>query len=556
MFINKAKSMNTLIIKCLLSSLYQREEICPSLAKRGVGRFFNNDALLIHSLVRHKNTACLLFLKSAALAGLVGLAMTACAVGPDFHRPEAPKTDTYTAKALPEKTAAAPVAGGEAQRFVFGQDIPAQWWAVFHSDALDRLIRQALADSPTLAAAQAALREAHENVRAEVGVAFFPAVDANASAEREKFSAAAFGQPGAKGSLFNLYNASVKVSYALDIFGGARREIEALRSQVDYQRFQLEGAYLTLTSNIVTAAVKEASLRAQILTTREILKVETEQLDLVERQFQLGAVSRSDLLAQQTQLAQTRATLPPIEKDLAQTRHLLAALAGRLPGEGAALPEFDLAGLKLPQELPVSLPSSLVRQRPDIQASESLLHAASAQVGVATANLYPQITLAGSYGWEATRVSDLFQKGSSVWSLAAGLLQPVFHGGELIAKRSAAVAAYDQAAAQYRETVLQAFQNVADALRALDADAAALKAQAEAEAAARATLDLTRKQFEFGAVSYISLLNAERQYQQTKISLVQAQAARFADTAALFQALGGGWWNRSQSDTAEIKGKD
>jgi NodT family efflux transporter outer membrane factor (OMF) lipoprotein len=505
--------------------------------------------------LEHKNMRCLLFLKFA-VAGFVIMALTACAVGPDFHRPETPKTNTYTAKALPEKTAAAPVAGGDVQRFVFGQDIPAQWWLVFHSDALDQLIRQALADSPTLAAAQAALREARENVRAEVGAAFFPAVDAGASVERQKFSGAAFGQPGAQGSLFNLYNASVKVSYALDIFGGARRELEALQSQVNYQRFQFEGAYLTLTSNIVTTAIKEASLRAQILATRDILKVQEKQLDLVEHQFRVGAVSRSDVLAQQTQLAQSRATLPPLEKNLTQTRHLLAVLAGRLPGEGATLPEFELDGLNLPGELPVSLPSSLVRQRPDVQASESLLHAASAQVGVATANLYPQITLSGSYGSETTRAGNLFQNGTSVWSLAAGLLQPIFHGGELVAKRRAAVAAYDQAAAQYRETVLQAFQNVADALRALDTDATALKAQAEAEAAARATLDLTQKQFELGAVSYLSLLNAERQYQQTKINLIQAQAVRFADTAALFQALGGGWWNRSEPDTAEMIRKD
>jgi NodT family efflux transporter outer membrane factor (OMF) lipoprotein len=504
----------------------------------------------------HENAICLQLLKAAAVSAIVILAITACTVGPDFHRPEAPKTNTYTAKTLSEKTTASPVAGGDAQRFVFGQDIPAQWWVVFHSDALDQLIRRALADSPTLAAAQAALREAQENVRAEIGAAFFPAVDADVSGQRQQFSGAAFGQPGSRGSLFNLYNASVKVSYALDIFGGARREVEALRSQIDYQRFQLEGAYLALTSNVATAAIREASLRAQILATRGILKAEEEQLDLVEHQFQLGAVSRSDVLTQQTQLAQTRATLPPLEKDLAQTRHLLAALAGKLPGEGASLPEFELDGMKLPLELPVSLPSSLVRQRPDIQASESLLHAASAQVGVATANLYPQVTLTGSYGWEATRARDLFQNGSSIWSLAAGLLQPVFRGGELTAKRSAAVAAYDQAAAHYRETVLQAFQNVADVLRALDADATALKAEAEAEAAAYAALDLTKKQFELGAVSYLSLLNAERQYRQTKINLVQAQAARFADTAALFQALGGGWWNRSQAGTAEMTGKN
>ena len=228
-------------------------------------------------------------------------------------------------------------------------------------------------------------------------------------------------------------------------------------------------------------------------------------------------------------------------------------LAGRLPGEAAALPEFDLDGLELPQQLPVSLPSSLVRQRPDIRASESLLHAASAQVGVATANLYPQLTLSGSYGSEAVKPGTLFSGGTAVWNLGAGLLQPLFHGGELSAKRRAAVAAYDQAAAQYRATVLQAFQNVADVLRALDADARTLQAQADAEAAARDTLDLTQKQFQLGAVSYLSLLNAERQYQQTRISLVQAQAARFADTAALFQALGGGWWNREQEEMRSTK---
>jgi NodT family efflux transporter outer membrane factor (OMF) lipoprotein len=495
--------------------------------------------------LEHENAIFLLLLKSAAVAGLISLALAACAVGPNFRRPEAPKTNTYTAKALPQKTAAAPVAGGDAQRFVFGQDIPAQWWAIFHSDALDKLIRQALADSPTLAAAQAALREAHENVRAEVGAAFFPAIDANASAERQKFTGAAFGQLGGKPIFFNLYNASVSVSYALDIFGGARRELQALQSQVDYQRFQLEGAYLTLTSNVVTTAVKEASLREQIRATLDILSAQEKQLDLVERQFGLGGVGLSDVLAQRTQLAQTCSTISPLEKELEQTRDQLAVLVGKLPSEGRTLPRFELSGLQLPQDLPVSLPSALVRQRPDVRASEALLHAASAQVGVATANLLPQITLTGSYGFESIKLSNLFTNSTNIWHIGAGLLQPVFHGGELIAKRSATVAAYDQAEAQYREIVLQAFRNVADVLHALDADARTLKAEAEAEAAAHATLDLTQKQFELGAVSYLSLLNAERQYQQAKISLVQAQAARFADTAALFQALGGGWWNRS-----------
>ncbi|HZW35534.1 MAG TPA: efflux transporter outer membrane subunit, partial [Candidatus Deferrimicrobiaceae bacterium] len=388
---------------------------------------------------------------------------------------------------------------------------------------------------------QAKLREAEENRRAQFG-ALFPQVDAGASATKQKISGASFGLPGSGSSTFTLYNASVSVSYALDLFGGTRRELEALSAQVDYQRFQLEGAWLTLTANLVTTAVQEASLRARIEATREIVTAEEQQLALVERQFQLGGASRPDVLAQQAQLAQTRATLPPLEKQLAQTRHLLAVLAGRFPAEAAALPEFGLDGMRLPEELPVSLPSALARQRPDIRSAEELLHAASARIGVATANLYPHLTLTGNLGTEAASVGNLFDKGSSIWSLGAGLLQPIFHGGELTAKRRAAVATYEEAEAQYRETVLQAFRNVADVLRALEMDARALQAQSDAEEAARASLDLARQQFRFGAVSYLVLLNAERQHQQARIGLVEARAARYSDTAALFQALGGGWW--------------
>ncbi|MGE5240153.1 MAG: efflux transporter outer membrane subunit [Bacteroidota bacterium] len=481
---------------------------------------------------------------------LAGAMLAGCAVGPDFRQPEAPDTKSYTRAALPQETAATPGTGGAAQRFVSEQDIPAQWWTLFQSQALDQLIRQALQDSPTLAAAQATLRQSQENLRAQYGAALSPGVDASLSATRQRISGAAFG-PGGKANLFNLYNASVKVSYALDLFGGARRELESLRSQVDYQQFQLEGAYLTLTANIVTTAVKEASLRAQMQATHDIVALQERQLEVVQNQFELGAVARSDVLAQQAQVAQTRATLPPLEKELALTRHQLAVLAGKLPSE-AELPEFGLDDLQLPQELPLSLPSSLVRQRPDIRASEALLHQASAQVGVATANLYPQFTLSASYGVESNKSRDLFNGNApSIWNLGANLLQPLFHGGELKHKRRAAVAAYDQAAALYRETVLQAFQNVADALRALDTDARALKAQAEAETAARDALELTREQFQLGAVSYLSLLNAERQHQQARVSLAQAQATRYADTAALFQALGGGWWNRSGATGAE-----
>ncbi len=491
-------------------------------------------------------------LSMMAVSVVISGILLGCAVGPDFQAPKAPTTTAYTAEVLPAETATAPGIAGAAQRFSPGKDIPQEWWTLLHSEELDQLIRQALADSPTVAAAKARLREADENRRAQYG-ALFPVADANISASRQKISGAGFGQPDSDISAFNLYNASVNVTYALDLFGGTRRKLEALQSQIDYQRFQLEGVYLTLTSNIVTTAVKDASLRAQIMAMREIIEAQEQQLDVVEEQFRLGGVPRSDVLAQRAQLAQTQAALPPLEKQLAQTRHQLAVLAGRLPSE-AALPEFDLDDFQLPEELPVSLPSLLVRQRPDIRAAEEVLHAASAQVGVSTANLYPQITLTGSFGLQASTVGDLFNSGAAIWSFGGGLLQPIFHGGELTAKRRAAIAIYDQAVAQYRDTVLQAFQSVADVLRALAGDASILKAQAAAEAAARDTLDLTEKQFQLGAISYLSLLNAERQYEQARLALVQAQAARFADTAALYQALGGGWWNRSpQAEAAAIK---
>jgi NodT family efflux transporter outer membrane factor (OMF) lipoprotein len=462
----------------------------------------------------------------------------------------------YTAKALPEKTATSSVAGGSEQRFVSGMEIPERWWELFRSEALDRWIRRALSDSPTLSAAEAALRQAQEVRQARFG-ALFPSVGGTANVSRQRITGASVGYSGQSLSPYTLYLAAVDVSYNLDLSGGTRRDLEALQAQIDYQRFQLEGAYLSLTSNIVTAAVQEASLRGQLRATQEILRAEEEQLALVEKQFRVGVVSQVDVLAQRSQVAQTRATLPALEKRLSQNRHLLAVLAGRFPGEAPDLPEFELDDLRLPEDLPVSLPSSLARQRPDIRSSEELLHAASAGVGVATANLYPQITLTGRYGSSAGDSGYLFGSGSSFWTIGAGLVQPIFQGGALRAERRAAVAAFDQAAAQYRVTVLQAFRNVADVLRALQYDADTLKAQADAEKAARDTLALAKERYRLGASSYLNVLDAERRYQQARILLVEAQAARFADTAALFQALGGGWWNRPpDADAATVSKKD
>ena len=480
-------------------------------------------------------------------------AMAGCAVGPDFHSPSPPEVKNYLETTLPEETATAEVTCGEAQCFQPGEEIPEKWWELFHSGEMDSVIRIALKDNPTAAAAQAALRQAKENFQAQYGTTRYPQVDANLSASRERFAGASFGQPGFGGSTFDLYNASVKVSYLLDIFGGERRELEALQAEVDYQDFQLQGTYLALTANVVTSAIQEASLRARLRATHEILDDQQKAYSLVENQFEIGAVSRNDVLAQKTQLAQTRATLPALEKALSQTRHQLAVLAGKFPGDAGSLPEFDIQKMELPTELPVNLPSSLVRQRPDIRAAEALLHAASARVGVATANLYPSITISGSYGTESNRTGNLFDSNSVIWNLGAGLLQPIFHGGELNAKRRAVVAAYDQALALYRETVLKGFLDVADALRALESDARALKDQSDVEQFARDTLELTRNQFKLGAVSYLSLLDAQRQYQEAKINLILAQAARFADTAALFQAMGGGWWNPVRE--TETKGK-
>lgn len=480
-------------------------------------------------------------LRSVAIVTLAAL-LAACVVGPDYRAPDAPSASAYTEKPLPAQTEAAPVRGGDAQRFEPGAEISAEWWKLFGSPALDRLMQAALAGHPTLEAAQAVLRQAQENLNAQYAV-LYPSVDAGLSARRQRTSGAAFGNPALPANVFNLYNASVNVSYAIDVAGGARRELEALEAGIDFQRFQLEATYLSLTANIATTAFREASLREQIRATREILALQERGMQLVEKQFVIGAVSRADVLAQRAPLAATRASMPPIEKALAQTRNQLAVLVGKLPGE-ARLPELDLAAFQFPQILPVSLPSDLVQQRPDIRAAEAILRQTNARIGVAQAFMFPQLTLSGSYGSAATSTANLFDPGSMLWNIGANLLQPIFHAGQLQARKRGAIAAYDQAFAQYQQTVLGAFQNVADALNALEFDAAALKAQAEAEAAARESLEVTQKQFEFGSTSYLALLLAQRQYEQAKIGLVQAQAARYADTAALFQALGGGWWRR------------
>ncbi|MBI3581622.1 MAG: efflux transporter outer membrane subunit [Nitrospinae bacterium] len=478
----------------------------------------------------------------------IGLALAGCAVGPDFKSPSAPKDvgDVYGSPGQPTTTEAATGSktgdAGAAQRVVYGSELPAQWWTLFHSDALDQLIRSALKQNPTLASARAALRQAGEIFNAESGALNYPNVGGQLGAARNHaflYSVTA--------SDFTLYNATVNVSYMLDVFGASRRQIESQAAVVDYQRFELEAAYQMLVSNVVTTAIREASLRAQLQALQKVLDAQQKQLEVIEKQVALGAVARSVELAQRTQVAQTKAMLAPLEKSLAQARHQLAVYVGKLPGE-SGLPEFRLDSLQLPQNLPVSLPSLLVRQRPDVRANEALLHAAGAQVGVAASSQYPQINLTGSIGVTQIQLGGL-SASSALWNLGAGLTQPIFNGGALSAKRRAAEAAYEQAEAQYRWTVLTAFQDVADNLRAIDADAVILKAQANAESLARESLEITNNQYELGGVSYLSLLDAERGYQQARVNFVAAQAARLTDTAALFASLGGGWWNRPKDDT-------
>jgi len=472
------------------------------------------------------------------------LLLAGCAVGPDFRTPAAPATSRYTPDPQPVRTVSAGVAGGAAQEFVPDGDIPAEWWQLFQCKPLDDLVRRALRASPTVAAAEATLRSAAENYRGERGGLLLPTVDGTAAGTRERTSTASFGLPNFPPSTANVYSASAQVSYNLDLFGGSRRQIESMRAQADYQRWELEATRLTLTGNLVAAALEIASLKAQIAAVREIAAADREQLAVTEHQFRVGAASHADVLAQQAQLAQTEASLPVLEKQLAQAGDLLAVLAGETP-DHVELPDLELDALKLPVELPVSVPARLVRQRPDVQAAEAQLHQATAQVGVATANLYPTLSLTGSIGSDASATQKLLGAGSGVWSAGASFTQPIFHGGQLRAQRRAAIAAMDGSEAEYQQTVLQAMQQVADALRALEADARHLAAEMAAEQSARESLAIARRQYAAGVNSQAAVLIAERQYQQARQSRVQAQAARYADTATLFQALGGGWWNRT-----------
>ena len=474
-------------------------------------------------------------------AGLVSILMImGCAVGPDFVRPEPPPVDRYTHGAEPIATIPAE---GKEQRFEKGAAVVADWWRLFNSSRLDCIIKETLANNQTLQAAQARLRLSQDNLQAGYGV-FYPQLDASFDAARLKSSQVRFGGNTAS-SIFNLYTLTGAVSYALDVFGGNRRAVESLQAQVDFQRYTVLGTYLALSGNIVNTIIAAAAYRAQIEATEQIISAEKEQIRITEAQVEAGTVPYANILSFKSQMAATEATIPQLQQRLSQAEHLLSTLAGRTPAEWAP-PRFDLDDLTLPSDLPITLPSELVRQRPDILAVEAQLHSANAEIGVATAALFPSFTVNGTYGLNNTSLSDLFKSASSFWSLGSNVAAPLFHGGALLSQRQAAIEIYRESLANYRQTVLNSFAQVADTLRALEHDAETLQAQSQALKAAEEALQLIHANYQAGIANYLQVLIANGQYHQAKIGYLQSLAQRFQDTVALFLALGGGWWNAEE----------
>jgi NodT family efflux transporter outer membrane factor (OMF) lipoprotein len=478
----------------------------------------------------------------AVAASILSAVISGCAVGPNFQPARAPDANGYVPGKLASPAADRGGPRVTGQHFVSGEDVSARWWAAFKSQPLNDLIKQSVEHNPNLQAAEAAIRIAQYNAQAQRGL-FYPQVTGNSTSAN--FLIANPGQvppiptEGSQ-SQYSLVTHQLTVTFVPDIWGGNLRAVESLDAVTEQQLFQLEAAYLALTSNVVAAAIQEASLRGQIAATQRIIGIERNLLDILKRQFSFGQAAQADVLAQDAALAQAEELLPPLEKQLAQQRDLLTALAGQLSADEIAQ-KFDLAHLKLPTNLPVSLPSKLVDQRPDVRAAEANMHTASAQVGVAIAARLPNILLSANGGSTAYNFAQSFVPGTGFYTLAASATAPIFDGFTLYSKQKAAEAALVQAEAQYRTTVITAFQNVADALRALQADARAVRAAVRAEVAAKASLDIVQKQLNAGQVNQLAVLNAQQTYLTAAVIRVQTEANRLSDTAALFMALGGGW---------------
>ena len=480
-------------------------------------------------------------------AAASALWLASCAVGSNFTLPAAPDVDRYTPEKLASPTAGAGGPRLSQQHFVSGEDVSSRWWRAFRSKPLDELIKMSVEHNPSLQSAEAAIRVAQYNALAQRGL-FFPQIGANFTPSIQQISGASSSGPGGQSpSVFTLHTAQLNVSFVPDIWGQNIRAVESLDALSEQQLFQLEAAYLTLTANVVTAAIQEASLRGQIAAIQRVVKIERGILDIVKNQFNAGQSAKVDVLAQEAALAQAEQLLPPLEKQLALQRDLLTALAGQFSAD-EILQKFTLNGLALPANLPVSLPSTLVRQRPDVRAAEALLHSTNALVGVSIAARLPNVTISGNAGAVGFTLAELFTPGTSFYVLAASVTQPIFDGLTLYHKQKAAEAAVDQADALYRQAVITAVQNVADALRSLQADARAVNAAVKAELAAKASLDIIQKQLALGQVNQVVVLNAQQVYLTAAVVRVQAQATRLSDTAALFMALGGGWPANCASD--------
>jgi NodT family efflux transporter outer membrane factor (OMF) lipoprotein len=467
------------------------------------------------------------------------LPLAGCALGPDFVRPQPPDVQQYTSGPQPTTTIEA---DGKRQVLASGKTIAADWWRLFQSEPLDTMMRTALADNQDLQAAQARLRQSRDLLRVAYG-SYFPAIDGNFTYSREKFSGAQFGAPSLS-NLFRLYSGTVSLSYNLDFLGATRRTVEADRAQAENQFFQLQATWLTLLGNIVNTSLSRAGYLAQIKAYEEIITIEERQLKITQAKEEAGIVPLSDVLSIRARLAATRATLTPVRQSLDQTGHLLATLVGKMPSRWQP-PVVRLEDFTLPEQLPLSLPSKLVRQRPDILAAEALLHAASARIGVSTAALFPSFSVSANYGQNSSVLDQFFDSVGNFWRYGGGITAPLFHGGALWFQREAAIEAYREALATYRQTVLAAFAQVADVLKALDYGAKSLKEQAVALESAKRVLQLTQENYQAGIASYLDFLNADSQYQQARIGYIQAKTQRYQNTAALFNALGGGWWNQS-----------
>lgn len=476
--------------------------------------------------------------RALGAAALVALLLAGCQAGPDFVRPRPPTVGSYVSGTTPSAFDAG--SGEAAQRVVEGQAIPAAWWQMFHSQSLDRTVRQALAGNPGVDAARATLAQAQQAVLQARG-ADYPQVDFAASAQRQQGPASILGQqPGHSLPLYNLYTVGPIASFSPDVFGANARRVEQQASLAQYRAFELAAAQLAVSGDVVTEAVSAASLRAQIDAVGEIIAGDNQNLALVQRKYTAGRTARSDVLIARSQLTNDRALLPPLRQQLAAAEDALAILAGRFPAQGA-VPSFALSDFTLPADLPLSVPSALVRQRPDILAAEAQLHAASAALGVASAQLYPDITLSASLASAALTPGALFGSSGTVWSALGGITAPLFHGGALRAQKQQAIDALRASDAAYRQTVLQAFGQVADLLRALDHDARLVADEHEALDVAHASLELQRAGYAAGRTDVLHLLDAQRGDQQARMGYARALAQRDLDSAQLLVAMGGGW---------------